>query len=151
MKITKHNHCNGLEKVPEALRLEIEKALANCSIPPALRAAAKIRTSVLASLVKDGWSNKVTVAAGSGITISSAKNNIGLCLQTGNMSRMYADLIKLQKMFLDDGIRAGAMIVPSASAAKALGSNIANANRLLKELDIFRKVIHMPIIIFVFE
>lgn len=151
MKVSKHSHCGGFEKVPEAQRIEIEKALTNCAVQPGLRAASRVRASVLESLVRDGWSNEVAVAVDSEISITSVKRNVGLCLQTGNMSRMYADLIKLQKMFLDGGVKAGAMILPSASAARALGSNIANADRLLKELEIFRKVIHMPIILFSFE
>ncbi len=151
MKFTKHSHCGGLEKVSEAQRGEVEAALTHCTIRPALRAATNIRMALLNNLIKAGWSGEVTVSAGSGITISSSKNNIGLCLQTGNMSRMYADIIKLQKLFLDDAIKAGVIVVPAAAAAKALGSNIANADRLKKELEIFRKVIHMPIILFAFE
>jgi hypothetical protein len=151
VKFTTYSHCGGLEMVSEAQRSEIETALTQCTLRPALRVATKIRTALLVSLVKAGWSGEVTVAAGSGITISSSKNNIGLCLQTGNMSRVYADLIKLQKLFLDDAIKAGVIVVPTGVAAKALGSNIANANRIKKELEIFRKVLHMPIILFAFE
>jgi hypothetical protein len=72
-------------------------------------------------------------------------------MQTGNMSRMYADLLKLQHMFLSNTIKVGAMIVPSHAAAKNLGDNIANADRLMRELDIFRKVIHMPLVVFAFN
>lgn len=151
MKFTKHSHCGGTEKVPAAQREEIEAAVTHCVLRPALRAATKIRTALLRNLVKSGWSGEVAVAAGSGITISSSKNNIGLCLQTGNMSRMYADLIKLQKLFLDDAVKAGVIVMPTAAAARALGSNIANADRLKKELEIFRKVLYMPIILFAFE
>lgn len=151
MNFTMNSHCGGAEKIPAALREEIKGAVARCGIRPALRTATKIRTALLSDLLKNGWCSEVAVAAGSGITISSSKNNVGLCLQTGNMSRMYADLIKLQKLFLDDAIKAGIIVMPTATAARALGSNIANASRLSKELEIFRKVIHMPIILFAFE
>lgn len=151
MKFTKHSHSGGLDKVPNAQLDEVDAALAQCKVYPGLRAAPKIRKALLENLVKAGWSGEVTVTAGSAITISSSKNNIGLCLQTGNMSRMYADLMKLQKLFLDDSIKAGVILVPTANAAKAIGSNIANAVRLKKELDIFRKVIHMPIVLYAFE
>lgn len=151
MKFSTFSHCGGLEIVSATERAELEKALQDCTVVPALRSAPKIRTGLLGTLVKFGWSNEVAVAVGSQITITSAKNHIGLCLQTGNMSRMYADLMKLQKLFLDGGIKAGVMVVPSATAAQSLGSNIANAERLQKELEIFRKVIHMPIIVLAFE
>lgn len=151
MKFTKYSHCGGLDKVPNAQLDEVDAALAHCKVKPGLRAAPNIRKALLENLVKSGWSGEVTVTAGSAITISSSKDNIGLCLQTGNMSRMYADLMKLQKLFLDDSIKAGVILVPTASAAKALGSNIANADRLKKELEIFRKVIHMPLVLYAFE
>ena len=67
------------------------------------------------------------------------------------MSRMYADLLKLQKLFMEDRIKLGAFVLPTSGAARTLGDNLANADRLEAELTIFRKVIHMPIMIFSFE
>ena len=64
---------------------------------------------------------------------------------------MYADLIKLQQMYLDDTIRAGVFIMPTAVAARELGDNLANSDRLESELTIFRKVIHMPLVIMSFQ
>lgn len=151
MKVKKHSHCDGLPKVPDKHKKEIEQAISFCDVEPGRAAATKIRKLILSSLIQNGWSNEVALARDSDITITSAKDGIGLCLQTGNMSRMYADLVKLQKMFLDGGIKVGIMIVPTTSAAKLLGSNIVNADRLMRELDIFRKVVHMPLAIFAFE
>jgi hypothetical protein len=50
---------------------------------------------------------------GSDKTVTSMKDEVGLCLQTGNMARMYADLIKLLTLYLDNAIKAAAIIVPS--------------------------------------
>ncbi|MGV1109268.1 BglII/BstYI family type II restriction endonuclease [Xanthomonas translucens] len=151
MKFTRHEHCIGTVKIPQAQCDEVEAALTKCAIKPALRAAPLIRNKVIESLVHSGWSGEVSVALGSQITITSSRNNIGLCLQTGNMSRLYADMMKLQKLFLDNSIKAGIMIVPMPDAARALGDNIASYSRLTKELDIFRKVIHMPMLVYGFE
>lgn len=147
MNYTVHDHCGGLAAVPAALRQEIEAAIHVCSIAPARRKASEIGGAIVAELVTSGWSGKVKLARGSKITITSAKNSIGLCLQTGNMARLYADLLKLQQMFLNKAIKAGVMIVPTRAAAKILGDNIAHANRLQCELEIFRSVIHMPLIV----
>lgn len=151
MKVTTHSHCDGIPRIPEKYRTEIGLAISGCIVEPGPAAATTIRKAILNSLIQNGWSNEVALARDSDITITSAKDGIGLCLQTGNMSRMYADLLKLQKMFLDGGIKVGIMIVPTTSAAKLLGSNIVNADRLMRELDIFRKVVHMPLAIFAFE
>ncbi len=150
MKVLTHDHCGGLTALPAAQRKEIEQAIVGCTTAPIKRAASKIGADIESSLVKLGWSGEVSLSRDSRITITSMKHDVGLCLQTGNMSRMYADLLKLQHMFLNNTIKAGAMIVPSHASAKELGDNIANAERLIRELDIFRKVIHMPLVVFSF-
>lgn len=147
MNYTTHDHCGGLAAVPAALRQEIEAAIQACTIPPARRKTSEIGSAIVAGLVTSGWSGKVKLVRSSKITITSAKNSVGLCLQTGNMARLYADLLKLQQMFLNKTIKAGVIIVPTRTAAKKLGDNIAHANRLQCELDIFRSVIHMPLIV----
>jgi hypothetical protein len=144
---TIHDHCGGLAAVPTALCQEIEAAIHACTITPARRKASEIGGAIVAELVTSGWSGKVKLARSSKITITSTKNSVGLCLQTGNMARLYADLLKLQQMFLNKTIKAGVMIVPSRTTAKRLGDNIAHANRLQCELDIFRSVIHMPLVV----
>ncbi len=67
------------------------------------------------------------------------------------MSRMYADLLKLQKLYLENRLKAGAFILPTSPTARGLGDNVANADRLQSELTIFRNVIDMPIAVFSFE
>ena len=67
------------------------------------------------------------------------------------MARMYADVLKLQKLYLDGKLDAGVTILPTLDAAKRMGDNIAHSSRLISEMDIFRKVIHVPIAIFSFE
>ena len=151
MNFTTHDHCGGLAAVPIALGQELEAAIQACGIVPARGAAPKIGAAIVDALVQSGWSGEVKLARASGITITSVKNSIGLCLQTGNMSRMYADLMKLQQMFLNKSIKAGVMIIPDHAAAKKLGDNIINADRLQRELDIFRSVIHMPLVVFAFD
>ena len=151
MNFSLSDHQGGASKLPAPLRREIENAISSCSIVPSKGAAAGIGAAIVDALVRDGWSGEVHLSRESKITITSAKSSVGLCLQTGNMSRMYADLLKLQNMFLAGSIKVGVMIVPSSLAARKLGDNIANADRLLRELGIFHKVIHMPLTVFAFD
>ena len=85
------------------------------------------------------------------MTITSLKDQVGLCLQTGNMSRMYADLMKLQTLYLDNSIKAAAIILPSKDVAKILGDNIAAFDRLERELEIFKKAYHVPTLVISME
>jgi len=64
---------------------------------------------------------------------------------------MYADLLKLQTLYLDNVIKAGILILPSHPLALKLGSNIAQSNRLINELENFKKIVHVPLIIFSLE
>lgn len=152
MRVATYDHQGGFNALPTFLRKEIERAVQSCDVAPARRAARRIGDTIVTALNKDGWSGEVALAGrASKITITSAKHDTGLCVQTGNMSRMYADLLKLQQMFLRKTIKVGVMIVPSYAAAKKLGDNIINADRLVRELGIFRSVIHMPIVVVSFD
>jgi hypothetical protein len=151
MNVEPNDHQDGLSKLPASLKQEILKAISDCQISPSKGAASRIGSEIVNSLAMAGWSGEVALSRESRITITSAKSGVGLCLQTGNMSRLYADLLKLQNMFLTGTIKSGVMVVPSHQAARILGDNIANSDRLMRELAIFHKVIHMPLAIFAFE
>lgn len=138
--------------LPDLERADLMQAIESCRISPARNVAPKIRAHIVRSLTSAGWSGKVQVEPPSQITIFSIKNRVGLCVQTGgNMSRMYADVLKLQKLYLDSLINVGAILLPTAAGAQALGDNVANADRLKAELQIFRKVIYLPIALIAFE
>jgi hypothetical protein len=146
-----YSHCGGDKFIPIALQKEIGAAIAAITIKPAVGAAAKMRDSFLGNLKSSGWSSEVSVSRDSDMTITSLKNGVGLCLQTGNMARIYADLMKLQAMYLDNSIKSAAIILPSHPLAKQLGSNIAQAKRLERELEIFKKAYHVPTLVFALE
>lgn len=151
MKHSIRSHCAGSDSVPNHIQAEVGDAISSVAIKPALGAATKIRDAILSSLKAAGWSGKFPVAKGSDMTITSVRDGIGLCLQTGNMARMYADLMKLQTLYLDNAIKAAILIIPSEPVALTLGSNIAQAKRLERELEIFRKAYHVPTLVFALE
>lgn len=145
------SHCAGEKAISSVNRKLVAEAIESVSIKPGPGVASKIRSQLISKLKQLGWSDEVKLAADSDMTITSTKDDIGLCLQTGNMSRMYADLIKLQTMYLNNAIKAAVIIVPSQEAAKLLGSNIAQAKRLERELTIFTKAYHVPTLVFALE
>ena len=151
MKHSARSHCEGERIVPAALRKEITAALESLQVPIEEGASSKVRDEIVSKLRALGWSGELVVSQESKISIPSIKGSTGLCLQTGNMARMYADLLKLQKLYLDNSIASAVMIVPSEPVAKALGANLAHATRLERELAIFKKVIHVPMVIYAIE
>lgn len=121
----------------EALQFEVHK---NCS--------KGLRSALLEALTKCGWSDEIIVAAGSQLSITSMNGRTGLCLQTGNMARFYADVLKLQALFVNERIEAAFYIVPSLQCARIMGDNIANYHRFVREItSVFEDVITIPMII----
>lgn len=151
MKYLVHSHCDGNKNFSNPLKREIQKAIEGIDVFIKNGAARKIRDEFLAALVVAGWSGELVLSPDSNITITSSKSDVGLCLQTGNMARMYADLLKLQALYLNGSISCGALVLPSAPLAAKLGSNIANAARLERELEIFKKVYSLPTLVFSLE
>ena len=74
-----------------------------------------------------------------------------MCFQTDNVGRIYADLLKLQTLYTKGNIIAGIILVPQIKTAKELGSNMANYERLIRELPIFSQVITMPLVVIGFN
>lgn len=102
-------------------------------------------------MIQNGWAGEYRLDSDSQITISSYLQGIGLCFQTGNVGRLYADLLKLQTLYVKGKIVAGIIMVPGLEMAKILGCNLANYDRLVRELPLFNQVITMPIVVVGFE
>lgn len=151
MKYISTGHRFGDKVVPDDIQREITQAISNSKTAPAKRSSSHIKDEILEFLQGAGWSAEVELDPVSRITITSCKKKVGLVFQTGNMARMYADLLKLQTLYLRETIIAGVFIVPTYEAAQSLGDNITNFDRLKKELPIFERAITVPILIYGFE
>lgn len=150
MKFFQFEHCSGYEIVKKFVNLDdIENSISDVNVNPGKGAVSDIRSDLTRNLIMQGWTGEVKINLDSSMTITSIKNDIGLCVQTGNMSRIYADLIKLQTMYLNGAIKGAILIIPSQELAKILGSNLVNAKRLEKELVIFKKAYNVPTLIYV--
>ena len=121
---------------------EVEPVLAEPEAVPALEPVA----------VAEGWSEELRIAPDfAGVTIFSQKDDLAIQLQTGNVSRVFYDLLKLQYLFIRVKIEAAALAVPTRAGAQNLGSNIANFERLCGELQLYDRVITVPILVIAFE
>ena len=85
------------------------------------------------------------------LNVFAMHDDLAFQLQTGNMSRAPYDLLKLQYLFQSKRIEASALALPTKEASKVIGDNIANAERVIKELELFDRVISAPILVIAFE
>ncbi|MEJ9302012.1 BglII/BstYI family type II restriction endonuclease [Priestia megaterium] len=147
MKVLNYSHNFGENAIEAKIVEPLIDFLESLEFPILAGTSKRLRQTVEEELQNYGWSDKVKIHYEKDLTITSMKKNIGLCIQTGNVSRFYADLLKLQALFLKDKIKAAIYIIPSKEASKKLGSNIANADRFIDELSIFKHIITIPILV----
>ena len=151
MKIFTYDHNGGKEAINKKIQTEVSDAILSFNSTKQKVTSKTIRDHIIKILKSKGWPSSFQISSSSDISVTTLKNQIGLCLQTGNMARMYADLLKLQTLYLDNIIKAAFLILPSHPLALKLGSNIAQSNRLINELQIFKKTIFVPLIVYSLE
>lgn len=110
-----------------------------------------IRSHVQNEFLKEGWALDVRIDQDLGLTVFAMKDDLAFQLQTGNISRVPYDLLKLQYLYSAKKIKAAAIALPSKDGANKIGSNIANLERVYNELQLFDRVITVPILLIAFD
>ena len=146
-----YNHRNGEDVIPISQIHEIRNLVENYRKKIGLYKIGDFKAYLLPELKKHGWSDEYYLDRTSNITITAIKEKTGLCVQTGNMARTYADLIKLQAIYMKSSITGGILILADNECAKEFGANVANFQRCVRELKIFDQVITIPLIIIGFN
>ncbi len=145
------HHNAGAEWSQRGLKEWLADVFEAPAVPIAPRCTSDIRQYVEAKFLNEGWARNVKLNQNYGIKVFAEKNDLAFQLQTGNMSRAPYDLLKLQYLFQSQRIEAAALALPTKAAAKIIGDNVANAERIISELQLFDRVITVPILIVAFE
>ena len=147
-----YDHHNG---VAEWDKRELQEWLTDVFEAPAIKmregCTSEIRDHVRAEFEKQGWAINVKIDQDLGLSVFALKDDLAFHLQTGNMARAPYDLLKLQYLFHSGRIEAAALALPSKDCASALGSNIANSDRVTKELELFNRIITVPMMVVAFR
>jgi hypothetical protein len=110
-----------------------------------------IRDHVRSEFFQAGWAIDVKIDQDLGLSVFAMKDDLAFQLQTGNISRAAYDLLKMQYLYSSGQIEAAAIAMPTRQAALELGSNVANADRISAELEVFDRVITVPIVLLAFR
>ena len=121
------------------------------SLNIAPRCTSSVREHVENEFLKEGWALDVRLDTGTKLEVFAMKEDMAFQLQTGNMSRAPYDLLKLEYLYKSGKIEAAGLALPTQNAAKAIGDNIAYAERVIRELKLFDRVITLPILVIAFE
>ena len=96
MRTQIYDHRSGLKVVPHDIVDDVEKIIWDISPTLSRRTVKRLKESIRERLEKKGWTGEYRLDTSSKITISSYLRGIGLCFQTGNVGRIYADLLKFR-------------------------------------------------------
>lgn len=152
MKTIIYNYRSGQEVIPDSVTNSVLTVIQGVDYSLGKYDIKNFKDDLLDQLKMKGWSGKVNLSTKSSISITSIWQAVGLCTQTGNMARMYADLMKLQALYMDQKIKAAIFVIPTKDCANSFGGNVANYSRFLNELtNIFSKVITVPMVIIGFD
>ena len=149
-----YEHRNGLRSVSPGERMGVENLLERINIQPGHVSTAQLKTDIRIELTALGWSDKIFIANGSKISITAVHGDVGLAVQFGNISRVYADMLKLQTLYIENKIASGIILTPHGDLVKRLSKNGDSTDnrctfdRIQRELPIFSKVITIPLIIY---
>lgn len=147
-----YDHHNA---VSEWTKRELIDWLSDIMVAPKIKLGAKctskIREHIEHEFESDGWALDVKVDPRLNLTVFAQKDDMAFQLQTGNISRAPYDLLKFQYLFQAKKIECAALAVPTNEASKKISSNVANAERIQKELEVFDRVITVPIMLIAFE
>ncbi len=148
MKTTFFDFNKAKDQISSSVLESLLKQISLIDVAFQLNAAREIRDLIKKELSTLGWSTNINIHPGLKISITAINQNVGLCLQLGNMSRFYADLLKLEALYKNKSIHSAIYILPTKHSSRKLGSNLVNFERFSTELnEVFSKTITIPIYI----
>lgn len=121
------------------------------NIPIGAGCTGRIREHLQDELTKSGWSHAVRVDQHYDLTVTGRYRDLAFQIQTGNISRAMYDLLKLQYLYVQGKIEAAALAVPTKAGAAVIASNVANVERVWGEVQLFDRIITVPLLIVGFE
>ncbi len=148
MKTEIYNYRSGQQIIPEDIINSVIDSIEEIEQTIGKNEVRGFNNALLDKLHSFGWSDSFPLSVYSKMSITAVLDSIGLCVQTGNVARTYADALKLQTLYTDEKIRAGLLVLPVKECADYIGKNVANYERFLRELTfVFPKVITVPLLI----
>lgn len=110
-----------------------------------------IRTHLKNELTTAGWSYSVRIDPKYDLTVTGIYRDAAFQIQTGNIARAIYDLMKLQYLYERKKIQTAAIAVPTKAAAALIGSNVAHDERLWGEVQLFDRIVTVPLMLISFE
>jgi len=116
------------------------------------RSSEDVRAQVTNYLKSKGWASPVRVADDFDVELQLSRDLVVVQLQTGNIARAFYDLMKMQALHHRSRSDCGVLVLPTAEAARRMGSNLAQYERVVNELaGVFYHQVTVPVLVIGFE
>ncbi len=96
---------------------------------------------------RSGWDVKPKIVVGSALEADFSKSRIQVEVQFGNMARWTYDIFKFQVSYSQKNIDIGIFAVPVARFCRYINSNVAQFERIVRELPHAELSITLPILV----
>lgn len=133
-----NNQAGFPEQILDGLRSSIDP------FPQGELSTTEIRKEWGERLSAEGWISNYLIP-NSRLHISFWKSNFGVCVQLGNTCRVNSDMLKLETLFRQRRLEAAALVVPTDSYSRQLGSNHASVGTAERDLTVFSVAVTVPI------
>ena len=149
-----YSAASGIDFLKTQNQLDVIKdSITSVQVYLARGAGSKIKDNVECNLADRGWARDVRIDSERALTINTFHHSgIALQVQVGNVARAFYDLLKLESVVRQEKVVVGVLVVPTKTASRELGDNLANFERLSGEhRDLFNSIVKMPLVILGFE
>lgn len=119
-------------------------------LPPLGTTTQQMREIWRERFTEQGWISGYLIP-GSKQSITLWKDEVGICIQLGNVCRATTDLLKLETLYKLGRVKEAILLVPSKSYAAFLGSNYASLATASRDLSTFAAAVTVPITIIEFH
>jgi len=139
MQLTEYSHNDAVEKIDSQILDEARSILSDMVTEGSLSPS-----QIKDKFYENGWPGNYQIDTTSNITITSIKENVGLCVQFGNIARGFYDFAKLDALFQRGTIDAGIFVCPALDVR----ANTVHIKRMSSELaNIFNETFTVPLLI----
>ncbi|HEY8870297.1 MAG TPA: hypothetical protein VIM30_13030 [Candidatus Limnocylindrales bacterium] len=152
-QVVSHREAQAL--VERAKLFEFVKGLVDApKVKIATGSGRVVKGHIEAQLEAAGWACPVKIDPTQNTDLNALHqaSRTVLQVQTGNIARAFYDLMKMQSLHQQNRAACGVLILPSATAARTIGGNLANFDRVQEELGtLYFHQVTIPVLLISFE
>ena len=140
-----NKNINGFK--PNQVSLKVTDLLDKLEFEHSINSSKFLKEALYYEFRKLNWYENYKVDPNLSLKVQFYEKDTAIMYYFSNKARSAVDLLKIQHLYSTGKIRQAIYIVLSGEAARKVASNLANAETLKRELEVFKKIITCPILL----